>query len=348
MKKTDKLGVVNLDASFESFFRYDPSARKHDWYSVAIHVMHDLLAILLVIAILWIPALQSYNARQEEAATDAVEASVGAWPVARIRSEINAARQYNVAIAQSGQGDLGEFSDPFGSSSGSSDAAKSDTNADAADNQEELIPPILRNSTYQRLLNVSDGIMGDIKIPKISVNLPIYHGTSKDALAKGIGHLRGTSLPVGGPSTNVVLSGHRGLPSALLFTRLDRMRKGDVFFLNVLRQKMAYRIIGIHVIDPSDTHLYTVVPGKELVTLMTCTPYGINTSRLILTAERTTLTPSEMRQHDPLFPSILTLVAVLLLGLGALQVRYYHHRIYPWPLHTDGIFRRRGGARHGN
>ncbi|WEV58957.1 class C sortase [Bifidobacterium sp. ESL0728] len=341
MKKTEESGV-DLNASFESFFRYDSHAPKHDWYGIAIRLMHNLLAVVLAIAILWIPTLQAYNARQEASVTDSVAQALDSWPPQRIRSEIIAAKQYNVAIAQSGQSDLGEFGDPFGS-----DGKQGDTNADDTEIEESLIPQILRNTTYERLLNVEDGAMGDIKIPKISVNLPIYHGTSKDVLAKGIGHLRGTSLPVGGPSTNVVLSGHRGLPSALLFTRLDRMRKGDVFFVDILQQKMAYRIIGIHVINPSDTHLYKVVPGKDLVTLMTCTPYGINTSRLILTAQRTTIKPGDV-QRDGLLPSVFAMVAVLMLGLTFLQARYYHRRIYPWPMHTNGIFRRRGAGRHGN
>ncbi|WEV67382.1 class C sortase [Bifidobacterium sp. ESL0769] len=329
-----------LNADFYSFFEHDGPSQKHDFYGVAIHVIHNLLAVALLIALLWIPAIQTYNMQQEAKVTDSVARTVDDWSPARISSEISAARQYNVAIAQSGQNDLGELSDPFGSGG----KASGDKDEDAEN--EDYVPPILRNSTYERLLNVEDGIMGSITIPKISVNLPIYHGTSQNVLAKGVGHLRGTSLPVGGASTNVVLSGHRGLPSALLFTRLDRMHKGDVFFLNVLKQKMAYRVVGIHVINPSDTHLYRVVPGRDLVTLMTCTPYGINTSRLILTAERTTVSPDEEHQRDGLFPGVLAFVIAVILGGLLLQIRYYRHRIYPWPWHSDGTFRSQGGGRH--
>ncbi|RBP97113.1 class C sortase, partial [Bifidobacterium aemilianum] len=110
-------------------------------------------------------------------------------------------------------------------------------------------------------------------VPRISLNMPIYHGTSDQSLSQGSGHLYGTSLPVGGPSTNAVLTGHRGLPGALLFTRLDELKPGDVFYVDTLGRTMGYRITAIHVVDPDDTHLYTVVQGKDLVTLMTCTPY---------------------------------------------------------------------------
>lgn len=141
---------------------------------------------------------------------------------------------------------------------------------------------------YESLLDVSGtGIMGYIEIPKIDCSLPIYHGTDEGALQIAIGHLEGSSLPVGGKSTHCVLSGHRGLPSARLFTDLDQMDEGDVFVLNVLGRKLAYEVDQIKVVLPDEMSDLEIVQGKDLCTLVTCTPYGINTHRLLVRGHRT-------------------------------------------------------------
>lgn len=141
---------------------------------------------------------------------------------------------------------------------------------------------------YESLLDVSGtGIMGYIEIPKIDCSLPIYHGTDEGALQIAIGHLEGSSLPVGGKSTHCVLSGHRGLPSARLFTDLDQMEEGDVFVLNVLGRKLAYEVDQIKVVLPDEMSDLEIVQGKDLCTLVTCTPYGINTHRLLVRGHRT-------------------------------------------------------------
>ena len=141
---------------------------------------------------------------------------------------------------------------------------------------------------YESLLDVSGtGIMGYIEIPKIDCSLPIYHGTDEGALQIAIGHLEGSSLPVGGKSTHCVLSGHRGLPSARLFTDLDQMEEGDVFVLNVLGRKLAYEVEQIKVVLPDEMSDLEIVQGKDLCTLVTCTPYGINTHRLLVRGHRT-------------------------------------------------------------
>ena len=141
---------------------------------------------------------------------------------------------------------------------------------------------------YESLLDVSGtGIMGYIEVPKIDCSLPIYHGTDEGALQIAIGHLEGSSLPVGGKSTHCVLSGHRGLPSARLFTDLDQMEEGDVFVLNVLGRKLAYEVDQIKVVLPDEMSDLEIVPGKDLCTLVTCTPYGINTHRLLVRGHRT-------------------------------------------------------------
>ena len=141
---------------------------------------------------------------------------------------------------------------------------------------------------YESLLDVSGpGIMGYIEVPKIDCSLPIYHGTDEGALQIAIGHLEGSSLPVGGKSTHCVLSGHRGLPSARLFTDLDQMEEGDVFVLNVLGRKLAYEVDQIKVVLPDEMSDLEIVQGRDLCTLVTCTPYGINTHRLLVRGHRT-------------------------------------------------------------
>ncbi len=141
---------------------------------------------------------------------------------------------------------------------------------------------------YESLLDVSGtGIMGYIEVPKIDCSLPIYHGTDEGALQIAIGHLEGSSLPVGGKSTHCVLSGHRGLPSARLFTDLDQMEEGDVFVLNVLGRKLAYEVDQIKVVLPDEMSDLEIVQGKDLCTLVTCTPYGINTHRLLVRGHQT-------------------------------------------------------------
>lgn len=128
--------------------------------------------------------------------------------------------------------------------------------------------------------------MAYIEIPKISVRLPIYHTASKEVLEKGVGHLQGSALPVGGDSTHCILSAHRGLPSATLFTDLDLMQVGDHFYLYVLDQVLAYEVDQILEVEPDQTEAMGVVPGEDLVTLVTCTPYGVNTHRLLVRGRR--------------------------------------------------------------
>ena len=142
------------------------------------------------------------------------------------------------------------------------------------------------------------GVMGFIKIPCIDVSLPIYHGTSKEVLEKGVGHLQGTSLPIGGASTNAILTGHTGLSSAKLFTDLTQMENGDVFFLHIMGEKLAYKVDNISVIKPEDIEQLTVTQGKDYCTLITCTPYGINSHRLVVRGERTEYKEAEQQPEN--------------------------------------------------
>jgi len=136
---------------------------------------------------------------------------------------------------------------------------------------------------YWNTLDISGtGMMGYLTVPKINQELPIYHGTSDAVLSTSAGHFQGTSLPVGGENTHSVVSAHRGLPSAVLFTHLDRMEIGDVFYFTILDRTITYEVDQIHIVDPDDTSLIKIEAGKDYCTLLTCTPYGINTHRLLV------------------------------------------------------------------
>lgn len=169
----------------------------------------------------------------------------------------------------------------------------------AATYNAELSPKILPDSfavasnlvsedrEYLSCLNLAgNGMMGIVEIPKIAVRLPIYHTTSEEVLQAAAGHLEGSSLPVGGEGTHAVISAHRGLPSATLFTDLNLLEEGDYFLLDILDEVLCYRVDMISVVEPDDTQALSIVPGKDLVTLMTCTPYGVNSHRLLVRGSR--------------------------------------------------------------
>lgn len=164
---------------------------------------------------------------------------------------------------------------------------------------EALVPYILPDSfstaqipeegseEYLSCLNLTgDGMMGYVQIPKINIKIPIYHTTSEEVLEKAAGHLPGSSLPVGGEGTHAVISAHRGLPSAALFTDLDRLTEGDYFLLSVLDQTLCYQVDQISVVEPTDTSTLAAEAGQDLVTLLTCTPYGVNSHRLLVRGHR--------------------------------------------------------------
>ena len=168
---------------------------------------------------------------------------------------------------------------------------------------------------YESLLDVSGtGIMGYIEVPKIDCSLPIYHGTDEGALQIAIGHLEGSSLPVGGKSTHCVLSGHRGLPSARLFTDLDQMEEGDIFILNILGRKLAYEVDQIKVVLPEEMSDLEVEEGKDLCTLVTCTPYGINTHRLLVRGHRTKYVEKKVEEEQKKVQTKKTDIRLMIAG----------------------------------
>ena len=179
----------------------------------------------------------------------------------------------------------------------------------AEDYNEALLPCVLPDSfalaessgvdpVYMNTLNIAgDEMMGSVEIPKINIKIPIYHTTEEDVLNKGAGHLEGSSLPVGGANTHAVISAHRGLPSASIFTDLDQMKVGDHFLLHVLEETLCYEVDKISVVKPEDTTALAVEDGQDLVTLLTCTPYGVNTERLLVRGHRVPYVEEEVKEE---------------------------------------------------
>lgn len=229
-----------------------------------------LLVILLGIGILVYPSFSEYLSELNGSrATASYDDSVLQMEQAHLDDLLAQAQEYNRQLAQVSAGQVPQ--------------------SDADGN------PITPES-YWDLLNVdSAGMMGYIEIPKLSTTIPIYHGTSEAVLQVGIGHLQNTSLPVGGESTHAALSGHRGLPTRSLFTDLDKMEIGDRFYIKILNETLCYTVDQILTVLPSEMEALTIEEGRDYVTLITCTPYGINSHRLLVRGVRT---PYDPQQHQ--------------------------------------------------
>lgn len=183
--------------------------------------------------------------------------------------------------------------------------------------------------TYESLLNVSEnGVMGYIEIPSINCNLPIYHGTEDTVLQIAIGHLSGTTLPIGGKGTHAVLSGHRGLPRAKLFTDLDKVSVGDTFMLYVLNETLTYEVDQILIVEPDEIDKLKIEADKDYCTLLTCTPYGVNSHRLLVRGHRvsnasnsTVRITADAIQVEPIFVAPLMAAVILMILLVILLIR---------------------------
>ncbi len=206
-------------------------------------------------------------------------------------------------------------------------------NQGLAPRQLQTVPTREEHRQYSSLLNLSSsGIMGYLEIPKIQVELPICHGIDAAVLQNGVGHLEGSALPVGGPDTHCVLTGHRGLPGARLLTDLDQLAEGDLFFLHVLGETLAYEVDQILVVEPDDFRSLVPLPGRDLCTLLTCTPYGVNSHRLLVRGRRTALPEGpvpgpgvDAQRLDPAF-GVLAAGPALLLWLWTEYRRAKKHR----------------------
>ncbi len=186
------------------------------------------------------------------------------------------------------------------------------------------------DARYQSLLNTNEaGMMGYIRIPEIDVELPIYHGTEEKVLQSGVGHFEGTSLPVGGESTHTVLTGHRGLPSKMLFTDMDELAEGDIFYIKILGETLAYQIDQILTVEPENTKALTIVPGKDYATLVTCTPYAVNTHRLLVRGIRIPYEEAVRQEPDEkITPTIPFQVKLLLLAISVLIFIFLCYKIW--------------------
>ena len=256
-----------------------------------------ILIMLIGVAVFCYPAFSSWwNARVQTRVIDNYNRTVGSLNDSRKEEMLEQAHAYNAALA--------ELADPL--------------------NNYEAIPD------YDKVLDVTGtGIIGYIDIPKISVHLPIYHGTSPEVLNAAVGHLEGTSFPVGGAGCHSVISAHRGLPSAKLFTELDQLTEDDRFTISVLDEVLTYEVEQILVIRPYETEALRAEPGRDLVTLMTCTPYGINTHRMLVQAHRIdTITEEETVRRiripaDAVLLDDSDVLPVLLLPIAALLLIYW-------------------------
>ena len=214
-------------------------------------------------------------------------------------------------------------------------AAADDYNRRLAATENAFYKPELV-SGYEQTLDLSGtGIMGYITIQKIGVELPIYHGTGEGVLQVAAGHLEGSSLPVGGAGTHAVISAHRGLPSAKLFTNLDELEVGDTFTVTVLDRVLTYEVDLISIVLPNETDLLQPTPGKDYLTLMTCTPYGINTHRLLVRGHRVEtvenqkhirVTADAVRVQPAVVAPLLAVPLLVLLGAGAAAVVHIRKR----------------------
>ena len=210
-----------------------------------------------------------------------------------------------------------------------------DYNASLLERANSYILSDTQKEQYEELLNVSGiGVMGYIEIPSIDCSLPIYHGTEESVLQTAIGHLEWTSLPVGGESTHCVLSGHRGLPSAKLVTNLDKLVEGDVFMLRILDEVLTYEVDQILIVEPQETAELQIVEGQDYCTLVTCTPYGINTHRLLVRGHRidnmeeakTVHVTADAVQIEPMIVAPIVAIPILLVLFIALIIPRHKKR----------------------
>ena len=264
--------------------------------------VRDILPILVILAgllVLLYPTISNYlvekNASRAVASYDATAVDMGQEQREQMLAD---ARAYNDALA-----------------------ASSGVGTPASEGGEPA--QVGETLAYEDLLNLNgDGMMGYIIIPKMNVELPIYHTVEERVLQVGVGHMESSSLPVGGESTHAALSGHRGLPSAKLFTDLDQMEVGDQFYIKVLGETLAYEVHEVETVLPTETESLAIQQGQDLVTLITCTPYGINSHRLLVHAHRIPYEPQMEEAIEQVggFINIPLPYLALLIALAALAV----------------------------
>ena len=260
-----------------------------------------ILLLLVGLGLLAYPlSTQVYNVWLSHQKIQSFQKAAGKLSDAEVKKRLRLAKAYNASLLSPGQ--QAGFSDPF---------SKKEKQAGVA--------------AYAKMLELEENI-GYIDLPKLHQELPIYAGTSESVLQKGIGHLAGSSLPVGGKSTRAVLTGHRGLPNSRLFTDLPRMKKGDVFYVHNLGQTLAYKVDQIKVIKPTQVDQLKIVKGKDLCTLMTCTPYMINTHRLLVRGSRIAYKEADAKAKERSRNRLIWIIIAILLPVLAIIIFIWHKK----------------------
>ncbi len=256
------------------------------------------VASIVGVGLLLYPSIAAWFTQYEQSARiDGYSDDIRDLGADTLRAELERAREYNAGITGGA--------------------------AVAANERLPLAEPSDDSSGYASVLRAdADGLMARLKVPAIALDLPIYHGTDETVLHRGVGHLEGTAVPAGGPSTHSVLTAHRGLATSELFTHLDRVEEGDTFTVEVFGDVLVYRVIDTRVVEPEDTESLLPVQGADLMTLVTCTPLGVNSHRILVTGERVIPTPEEdiadagKRPDIPTFPWWAVIAAGTLLATG--------------------------------
>lgn len=273
------------------------SSKTHPKHGVVFLILSIMLMLIGIAIIAYPITLTIRNYIDHEAVIHELQQEDAEIPKIQAEKEIAAAQQYNASLAKSGQYLIGQ---------GASDFMTSGITTNG----------VTKSPAYMNYLNILNGqndeIEGYVSVPEYGINLPIYHGTAEGSLSRGAGQLYGTSFPVGGPSTRSVICGHTGVVYAMLFTRLMQMKMGNLFYINVLGHTMAYKVVNIKIILPSDINAIKIVPGEDLVTLLTCYPYGINTHRLLVTGERV---PLGELAHSNLNDGLMIIIWCAAIGL---------------------------------
>lgn len=277
--------------------------RSHARRRIGLSSIALAVVFLVGLGLLLYPTVSNWwNSRRQSQAIVEYTEQTSAMDEAHVAELLEAARQYNAGLAA----DEGRFT-----------------------------PTPADTTEYENLLDVSDtGIMGYLEIPKLDVSTPIYHGTDESVLQSGAGHLEGSSLPVGGKGTHAVLSGHRGLPSSKLFTDLDDLEQGDVFMIHVLDRTLTYQVDQIVTVDPYDMDDLAIDPNQDYCTLVTCTPYGINTQRLLVRGHRipnrTAAQADAAPQAEATSPIRIAVIVAIVVAVAAIAtvvtVRLVRHR----------------------
>lgn len=253
---------------------------------------------ILGLGIFLYPTISNWFATQTHySQVSSYDAKVKALQKGELERREREAKEYNKGV----QGSTQTFADPF---------AEKDK---------------IGGKSYADALNIGN-VMGYVEVPKIKVKLPLYQGTSEEVLSRGVGHLDKSSLPVGGKGTHTVLTGHRGLPSAVLFTDLDKMKESDVFYIHSLGKVLAYQVDQIKVVLPNETEDLRIVNDQDYATLLTCTPYGVNTHRLLVRGHRIPYEATgkeklrENRSESPIVENLEMIAAIVILFIGAVLI----------------------------